>query len=145
LIDLFAHAHVEMSRLAGSPKMTMTLNKSDLDDEDKLTPEQAQIVARVRWLMLISGLATVLGIAVVVGIVGYRVFRIEGRPQAAAGVGPTPLEATARLPKGARVVSVNTVGDRIVVTLDIGGAMEIRIFDAKTLSQQGRLRFTDEP
>ena len=125
--------------------MTMTLNKSDLDDEDKLTPEQAQIVARVRWLMLISGLATVLGIAVVVGIVGYRVFRIEGRPQAAAGVGPAPVEATARLPKGARVVSVGTVGDRIVVTLDIGGAMEIRIFDTKTLSQQGRLRFTDEP
>lgn len=134
-----------MSRVAGSPKMTMTLNKSDLDDEDKLTPEQAQIVARVRWLMLISGLATVLGIAVVVGIVGYRVFRIEGRPQAAAGVGPAPVEATARLPKGARVVSVGTVGDRIVVTLDIGGAMEIRIFDTKTLSQQGRLRFTDEP
>jgi hypothetical protein len=125
--------------------MTMTLNNSDLNDEDKLTPEQAQIVARVRWLMLISGFATVLGIAIVVGIVGYRVFRIEGRPQAAAGAGPAPVEATARLPKGARVLSVGTAGDRIVVTVDIGGAVEVRLFDTKTLSQQGRLRFTDEP
>lgn len=128
--------------------MTMTLNSSDLDDADKLTPEQAQIVARVRRLMLISGFATVFGIAVVVGVVGYRVFRTEGRPQAAAGVpvsGALPVEAIARLPKGARVVSVGTSGDRIVVTVDIGGTPEIRIFDAKTLSQAGRLRFTDEP
>ncbi len=130
--------------------MTKELSDSDLDNGDKLTPEQARIVARVRWLMLISGVATVLGIAVVVSIVGYRVFRAEGRPQAHAGPGvpisgPVALEATARLPKGARVVSVGTAGDRIVVTLDIGGKAEIRIFDAKTLTPEGRLRFAEEP
>jgi hypothetical protein len=118
--------------------MTTTPNHFD-DEDDKLTPEQAQIVARVRWLMLISGFATVLGIAVVVTIVGYRVFRTEGR--AGAGV----VEATARLPRGARVVSVGTAGDRIVVTVDIGGSPEVRIFDAKTLSPEGRLRFAEEP
>ena len=112
---------------------------SNFDDEDdKLTPEQARIVARVRWLMLISGFATVLGIAVVVTIVGYRVFRTEGRP-------PSLVEATARLPKGARVVSVATAGERIVVTVDIGGSPEVRIFDAKTLTAEGRLRFAEEP
>ncbi len=112
---------------------------SNFDDEDdKLTPEQARIVARVRWLMLISGFATVLGIAVVVTIVGYRVFRTEGRP-------PRIVEATARLPKGARVVSVGTAGERIVVTVDIGGSPEVRIFDAKTLTAEGRLRFAEEP
>jgi hypothetical protein len=133
------------------------MNPSDLDDDDKLTPAQAQIVARVRWLMLISGLATVLGISVVVTIVGYRVFRMEGRPGAAAGPVPGqvsipvstqasgPVEATARLPKGARVVSVGTAGDRIVVTIDTAGAAEVRIFDAKTLSPEGRLRFAEEP
>ncbi|MBO0754136.1 MAG: hypothetical protein J2P53_18595 [Bradyrhizobiaceae bacterium] len=126
----------------------MTHHNSNLDDADKLTPEQARIIARVRLLMLISGLATVLGIAVVVGIVGYRVFRTEGRLQAAAGVpvsAPVPVEATARLPKGARVVSVDTAGDRIVVTIDTGGTPEIRVFDAKSLSPAGRLRFTTEP
>jgi hypothetical protein len=118
--------------------MTTTLNNFD-DEDNKLTPEQARIVARVRWLMLISGFATVLGIAVVVTIVGYRVFRTEGRP--GAGV----VDVTARLPKGARVVSIGTAGDRIVVTLDIGGSLEVRIFDAKTLSPEGRLRFAEEP
>jgi hypothetical protein len=118
----------------------MTTTPSNSDNEvDKLTPEQARIVARVRWLMLISGFATALGIAVVVTIVGYRVFRTEGRPS--AGV----VDATARLPRGARVLSVGTAGDRIVVTVDIGGSPEIRIFDAKTLTPQGRLRFAEEP
>ena len=98
---------------------------------------QAQIVARVRWLMLISGIATLLGIAVVVTVIGYRVFRTEGR----AG----PAEATAQLPKGARVVSTATAGDRIVVTIDIGGALEVRTFDARTLIPEGRLRFVVEP
>ena len=114
----------------------MTLNKSD-DEDDKLTPAQAQIVARVRWLMLLSGIATMLGIAVVVSIVGYRVFRAEGRPSV--------VEATARLPKGARVVSIGTAGDRIVVTVDTGGTTEVLVFDAKTLSPAGRLRFAEEP
>ncbi len=87
--------------------------------------------------MLISGIATMLGIAVVVTVIGYRVFRTEGRPG--------PLEATAELPKGARVVSTATAGDRIVVTIDIGGALEVRTFDARTLSPEGRLRFVAEP
>jgi hypothetical protein len=131
--------------------MTMQVNSSDLEDDDKLTQTQAQIVARVRWLMLISGFATVLGITVVVTVVGYRVFRTEGRPGAAVGPapgqvsGPGPVEATARVPKGARVVSVATAGDRIVVTVDIGGTLEIRIFDVRTLRPEGRLRFAEEP
>jgi hypothetical protein len=118
----------------------MTTSANNFDDEDgKLTPEQMRIVARVRWLMLISGFATVLGIAVVVAVVGYRVFRAEGRP------GAGMVEATARLPKGARVVSIATAGERIVVTVDIGGSPEVRIFDAKTLTPEGRLRFAEEP
>jgi hypothetical protein len=87
--------------------------------------------------MLISGIATMLGIAVVVAVIGYRVFRTEGRPG--------PVEATAELPRGARVVSTATAGDRIVVTIDIGGALEVRTFDARTLSPEGRLRFVAEP
>jgi heme/copper-type cytochrome/quinol oxidase subunit 2 len=113
------------------------MNNPDIDEDEPLSPAQAQIVARVRWLMLISGIATMLGIAVVVTVIGYRVFRAEGRPGSA--------EATVQLPKGARVVSTSTAGDRIVVTIDIGGAMEIRTFDARTLSPEGRLRFVAEP
>src|ERR1700719_4657263 len=116
---------------------TLLMSIPDIGDDEPLTPAQTRIVARVRWLMLISGIATVLGIAVVVTVIGYRVFRTEGRP--------APVEATTLLPKGARVVSTSIAGDRIVVTVDIGGTLEVRTFDAKPLSLEGRLRFVVEP
>ena len=87
--------------------------------------------------MMLSGFATALGIAVVLGVIGYRVFRSDGR----AG----PVEATALLPKGGRIVQTAVAGDRIVVTIEIGGATEIRTFDARTLRPEGRLQFTVEP
>jgi hypothetical protein len=105
--------------------------------DEPLSPAQAQIVARMRWLMVISGAATLLGIAVVVSVIGYRLFKSDGR----AG----PAEATALLPKGSRIVQTAVAGDRIVVTIDVGGALEIRTFDAATLRPAGRLRFTIEP
>ena len=49
------------------------------------------------------------------------------------------------LPKTARVIATAVAGDRIVVTLDIGGATEIRTFDSKTLKEAGRIRFATEP
>ena len=49
------------------------------------------------------------------------------------------------LPKGARIVSTGVAGDRLVVTLDIGGTIEIRTFDAKTLKPAGKLKFANEP
>lgn len=106
------------------------------DDEKPLDPAAARIVAKVRWLMLISGFATVLGIAVVIGVVGYRVFKSEGSAQA---------DVTALLPKGARILSSAVTDDRIVLTLDVAGATEIRLFDLKSLRQIGRLRFAAEP
>ena len=35
--------------------------------------------------------------------------------------------------------------ERLVLTLDIAGATEIRTFDAKTLKPAGKLRFVSEP
>ena len=49
------------------------------------------------------------------------------------------------LPKGARVIATGVADDRLVVTLDIGGATEIRTFDLKTLMETGRIRFATEP
>jgi len=54
-------------------------------------------------------------------------------------------EVTAILPKGAKIVSTGVAGDRVVVTLDVGGATEIRTFDAHTFKAVGRLRFANEP
>ena len=111
-------------------------NPNSDDDERPLDPAQAKIVAKVRWLMLISGFATVLGISVVIGVIGYRVFRSDGSAAS---------EMTALLPKGARVVSTAVAEDRIVVTVETGGLLEIRTFDLKTLKPAGRLRFATEP
>ena len=87
--------------------------------------------------MLISGLTTMLAVAVVIGIIGYRVFKNEGSS--------APADVTALLPKGARVLSTAVSDDRIVVTIENGGAIEIRSFDLKTLLPIGRLRFKNEP
>ena len=104
----------------------------------ELTEEQAALIARVRRMMLIAGLTSALAVAVVLIAIGYRLYRSEGSPPAATDI-------TAPLPKGARIVSTAIAGDRLVVTLDIGGVTEIRTFDAKTLKQAGKLRFVSEP
>jgi hypothetical protein len=99
----------------------------------------AGIVARVRWLMIISGLTTLIAIAAVVGVVGYRVFQ-AGRSGAKASA-----DTIVMLPKGARVMASVVADDRIVVTLEIAGLTEIRTFDVKTLKETGRIRFATEP
>ena len=103
------------------------------------TPEQAVLIARVRRMMLIAGLTSALAVVVVLIAVGYRLYRGEGSTTAAA------TDITAALPKGARIVSTGVAGDRLAVTLDIGGATEIRTFDAKTLKPAGTLKFVSEP
>ena len=107
------------------------------DDEKPLSPEQQKVVAKVRWLMLISGFATVLGIAVVIGVIGYRVY--------GSGGSAAPAEVTALLPKGAKIVSTAVADDRIAVTIEVAGTIEVRVFDLKTLKPTGRLRFATEP
>jgi hypothetical protein len=101
------------------------------------TPEQSALFARVRRMMLIAGLTTALAVAAVLIAVGYRLFR--------AGESAVATDTTAMLPKGARIVSTGMAGDRLVVTLDIAGAIEIRTFDVKTLKPAGKLKFVNEP
>lgn len=101
------------------------------------TADQAAMIARVRRMMLIAGLTTALGVGALLVVIGYRLFRSEGSAVTSA--------ATATLPKGAKIVATGAAGDRIMVTLDIGGRTEIRTFDAKTLKPAGTLSFANEP
>ena len=103
------------------------------------TPEQAALFARVRRMMVIAGLTSALAVCIVLVAVGYRLYGGEGSATAATS------DITATLPKGARIVSTGTAGERLVVTLDIGGVTEIRTFDAKTLKPAGKLKFVSEP
>ena len=89
------------------------------------------MVARVRLLMIISGLTTLIAIAAVVGVIGYRAFR------AGSGIATATTEGIITLPKGARVIASSLADDRLAVTLDIGGSTEIRTYDLKTLKETG--------
>ena len=113
------------------------MSKLSADDEAPLDPAAARIVAKVRWLMLISGVTTFVGVAAILGVIGYRVFKSEGSAAQA--------DTTALLPKGARIVSTAVAEHRLVVTIDINGTVEVRTFDIKSLRPVGRLRFATEP
>jgi hypothetical protein len=107
------------------------------DPNDEPHPEAARFLRKVRLMMAIAGATTLIGIAAVLGVIGYRVSRVEGSAMVA--------EATATLPKGARVVSTAVAEDRIVVTLEVAGATEIRTYDLRSLRLIGRLKFASEP
>jgi hypothetical protein len=113
--------------------MSTALSGSD----EPLDPEAARLAAKVRWLMLISGLTTVVAVGAVLAVIGYRVFKAEG----SAGM----LEVTAALPKGARIISTAVAGDRLAVTIETGAGIEVHTFDVKSFKPMGRLRFTSEP
>src|SRR6266481_6228767 len=102
------------------------------------TPKHTALFLRVRRMMLIARLTTALPISAVLVAIGYHLFKTEVSAMAT-------IDATAVLPKGARIVATGVAGDRLVLTLDIGGVTEIRTFDAKTLKPAGRLRFASEP
>jgi hypothetical protein len=105
--------------------------------DEPVDPEAARLAAKVRWLMLISALTTVIAVGAVLAVIGYRVFKAEGSAAA--------VDVTAALPKGARVISTAVADGRIAVTIDTGSGIEVRTFDAKSLQPVGRLRFTSEP
>jgi hypothetical protein len=108
------------------------------DDEKPLEPEAARAVAQVRRLMMIASATTFIAVAVVLGVIGYRVFKAEGSAPAFADV-------TAALPAGAKVLSTAVSNDHIVVTVDVGGVIELHTFDPDTLKPLGRLRLITAP
>ncbi|HYC17609.1 MAG TPA: hypothetical protein VEC94_10410 [Pseudolabrys sp.] len=103
------------------------------DDEKLLDPEGAQIVASARRLMLIASLTTFIAVAAVIGIIGYRVFRGDGRVQ------PAP-DVSVVLPTGAKVLSSAIGEGRLVLTIEINGAVELLSFDLNTLKPLARTR-----
>jgi hypothetical protein len=98
--------------------------------------EAEALVARARLMMIISAVTTLVAIAAVVSVIGYRLLNSVGAPGA---------DGIVSLPKGARVISTVASGGHVAVLIDIGGTSELRTFDIKTLKQTGRLRFATEP
>ncbi len=107
-------------------------------DETPLDPAQARIVQKVRRLALGSSLIMVLGILLVLGVIGYRLFATAER-------GLPATDAIVALPKGARVISTAVADGKLAVTIEIAGAIEVRLYDLTTLEQRGRLRLVPVP
>ena len=109
------------------------------DHEKPLDPEAARIVAKVRRLMMIASATTFIAVAVVLIVIGYRLFNVKGSVPAQESAAQF-ADVTEALPAGAKVLSTAIGSDHIVVTIEVGGAVELRTFDPDTLKPQGRLR-----
>jgi hypothetical protein len=107
------------------------------------------VIAKVRRLMLISMAVTVIAVGSVFGFIGYRIFKGEGSTEKRADklppTSPIPNDVTLSLPRGAKVIQSAVTNDRLVMTLEIDGKVEVRTFDAKTLQPAGRLNFSATP
>lgn len=108
-----------------------------MSDDRFLEPEAAAI-RRVRRLMMIAGATTFIALAFVLGVIGYRLYHIGRRmpPQTAA--------VATSLPAGARVLSTAVGDNRIVLTVEVEGAVELRTFDLETLRPLGRARLAPQ-
>jgi hypothetical protein len=109
------------------------------DPEDKpLAPAQERLVRQVRRIAMGSSVIMLLGFAVVVGVIGYRLFVAADR------VAPS-AESAILLPKGARVLSTSIADGKLAVTVELSGAVEVRFYELATLRPAGRIRFAAEP
>jgi hypothetical protein len=104
--------------------------------DSELTPEQGQVIARVRRLMLGSLAVMAAGIVAVFAVIGYRLYAGAERAR-------PPLEETLNLARGARVISTTAAGNRLVVTVENAGVTEVLTYDLETLQPKGR--FTIKP
>lgn len=111
--------------------------------------DAAGVIARVRRLMLVSMAITVIAVGSVFGLIGYRMYKGDVAAAKTADKlpesSPIPTDVTLSLPRGARVVQSAVANDRLVMTLEIDGKLEVRTFDLKTLQPAGRLNFSATP
>jgi hypothetical protein len=98
---------------------------------DELDPEAARVFSKVRRLMALSVLFTGLAVAAVLGVIGYRVFTGEGRRP--------PADPLVTLPVGAKILGSSMAEGRLLLTMEVEGRVELRIFDLATLQPQGRV------
>jgi hypothetical protein len=111
--------------------------------------DASAVIAKVRKLMLVSMAVTIVAVGSVFGFIGYRMFKGEGTAAKTADKLPEapaiPTDITLSLPHGARVIQSAVSGDRLVITLEIDGKIEVRTFDVNSLQPAGRLNFSGTP
>jgi Family of unknown function (DUF6476) len=109
-----------------------------MNSSDDFSPEQARIFSRVRRLMLGSLVVMAAGFLAVFGVIAYRLYASAERARPS-------IEETLNLARGARVISTAAAGDRLVVTVENAGLVEVLIYDLETLQPKGRFVIKPAP
>ncbi|WP_181703120.1 DUF6476 family protein [Chthonobacter albigriseus] len=97
--------------------------KDDLDDEAPLDPAMARVQAKLRRLMLVSGITLGVGFVAVLFAVIWRV----NNPRGAVPDGEA-WTSSLEIPAGATVVATDLDGDRLAVTVDAAEGRQIHVF-----------------
>jgi hypothetical protein len=103
------------------------------DDHKPLSPEAAAAIGKVRRLMIIIMTTTFVAIGVILAVIGYRLSQMKESA-------PSFVDVTHALPPGSKVLSTAVSNDHIVVTIEVGGAVQLLTFDPDTLTPLGRLQ-----
>jgi hypothetical protein len=134
---------------AGPADIMAPMQRGSASPEPAPDADAAGVIARVRRLMLVSMAITVIAVGSVFGFIGYRMYKGDGTTEKKADKlpdsSPISTDVTLSLPRGARVVQSAVANDRLVLTLEIDGKLEVRTFDVKTLQPAGRLNFSAAP
>jgi hypothetical protein len=109
-----------------------------MNSERPLDPDAAAAIARVRRLMVIASVTTLFAVGAVIAVIGYRVFHWQGSGPPVAALS----EQDAGLPSDAKILSSAVGEGRVVLTVEVGGAIELRSFDLNTLKPIARTRLT---
>lgn len=119
------------------------------DPAPEVDADAARVIAKVRRLMLVSMAVTVVAVGSVFGFVGYRIMKGEGATAKTADKLPEssaiPNDITLSLPRNAKVLQSAVSNDRLIMTIEIDGKVEVRTFDVRTLQPAGRLNFSATP
>lgn len=111
-------------------------------DEAPLDAAQLRLQARLRRLILISGLTLGIGIFAVLAAIIYRIY---AAPTAAPPAPAALARATASiLPAGAKLIATSSDGYRIVLTYEHAGGTTLVTVDPRTLAVTGRLDLKPE-
>jgi hypothetical protein len=110
----------------------------------------AQLIARVRRWMVATILITLLAVGAVFAFIGYRIYKSEEAidkkvDKIPLQVPAPPPEVTLSLPANARIIQAGVADERLLVTLEVDGKIEVRVFDVKTLQPAARMGFSTTP
>jgi hypothetical protein len=109
-------------------------------DEMPLDPAALRLQARLKRLILISGLTLGIGILAVLAAIIYRITALP----ATVRPGPAIHAAASILPAGARLVGTSSDGSRVVLTYEHAGGTTLITVDPRSLAVTGRLDLKSE-